>query len=114
MMSNIERAMLRCSTCGKVTEHRVRYAGRLIADITCSCGALTSRDPAEAWAEYVRDLEQRLRSKPGRLLRRAADDPVRFLTDLPGKLVAQPFKLAREWRALQHIDPSRPRFTRLR
>lgn len=96
-----EVAYLRCAACGHLAIHTVQYAGRLIVSTACgSCSAVVSRAPAEAWAEYLRDLEHRLQSKPRRVLRRALNDPKGFLTTLPKKVALQPSKLAREWRAL--------------
>ncbi len=96
-----ETAHLRCEACGRLALHAVQYAGRLVVSTQCgSCGSIVARDPAEARAEYLRDLEHRLQSKPARVLKRALSDPKAFLTTLPRKVAMQPTKLAREWRAL--------------
>lgn len=96
-----ESAYLRCESCGVLAVHTVQYVGRLVISTCCSsCGAFVARNPAEARAEYLRDLEHRLQSKPRRLIRRALTDPKGFVTTLPRKLATQPGKLAREWRAL--------------
>ena len=96
-----ERAHLLCEECGDLAIHDVQYAGRLVVSSVCtSCGAVTSADTTDARTRYLRDLEHRLQSKPRRLLRRALDDPKGFVATLPTKVVAQPTKLAREWRTL--------------
>lgn len=101
MMATSESARLRCESCGVLAVHTVEYAGRLIVATHCAaCGVTMSRDSADARAEYLRDLEHRLQSKPRRVLRRAVRDPKGFVATLPTKLVAQPKKLAREWRAV--------------
>lgn len=100
-MATSESAHLRCETCGALAVHTVEYAGRLIVATRCmACGVTVSRDSADARAEYLRDLEHRLQSKPRRVLRRALRDPKGFAATLPTKVVSQPKKLAREWRAL--------------
>ncbi|MBX6370873.1 MAG: hypothetical protein IRZ02_01270 [Acidothermus sp.] len=104
-MSEEARAVLTCANCAEPTLHVVRYAGRLIADIRCTrCGTITARDSREAWAEYLRDLEQRLLSKPTRTARRAVRDPVGFVVRLPLALARQPMKLLREWKVLREIS----------
>jgi hypothetical protein len=100
-MASVEAAYLRCESCGDLSLHTVEYAGRLLVATTCGgCGATVSRNAAEARAEYLRDLEQRLQSKPARVMRRALRDPKGFVTTLPTKMAAQPRKLLREWRAV--------------
>jgi len=49
---------------------------------------------------YVRDLEQRLASKPRRMWRRAARDPLGYARQLPGAIIRQPAKFLRELREL--------------
>jgi hypothetical protein len=98
-MAMTQSAYLTCQACGNLAVHEVRYVGRLIVATVCGCcGATVSRDPAEAQAEYLRDIEQRLLSKPRRLVRRAIHDPRGFAATLPRKLLDQPRKLAAEWR----------------
>ena len=107
-MPDIESAYLTCESCGTLAVHAVSYAGRLVVSTRCSaCGTVVARDPAQARTEYFHDLEQRLQSKPQRLLRHALRDPKGFLTTLPAKVAAQPRKLAREWRNLASASRTR-------
>ena len=90
-MTDVEHADLRCESCGEVADHELRYAGRLLESTRCTnCGhhiVLTQRSLVPA---YVRDLEQRMVSKPGRMLRRAARDPLGYARQLPGAVLRQP------------------------
>jgi len=100
-MTTSESAYLHCESCHQLAVHTVHYAGRLVVSTRCeACRTVVARDAGEARTEYLRDLEQRLQSKPRRLLRRALSDPKGFVTTLPTRVAAQPSKLAREWRTL--------------
>ena len=100
-MTEVEHADLRCESCGEVADHELRYAGRLLESTRCAnCGhhiVLTQRSLVPA---YVRDLEQRMVSKPGRMLRRAARDPLGYARQLPAAVLRQPAKFWREFREL--------------
>jgi len=92
-----EHGVFACSECGLTTEHDLRYAGRLLESTRCShCGHVVELQQRVLLPAYLHDLEQRLVSKPGRLLRRAARDGLPFLRELPAAIVRQPFKIARE------------------
>ncbi|MEI2820676.1 MAG: hypothetical protein V9E81_10900 [Marmoricola sp.] len=56
--------------------------------------------PALSGAPYVHDLEQRVVSKPGRMLHRAMSDPLAYLLGLPRAVLRQPLKFWREFRAV--------------
>lgn len=102
-MSEVEHAVLTCSSCGEETEHELRYTGRLLHSTTCSaCGFVVRHEQRDLLAAYLHDLEHRLASKPVRLLRRARRDPVTFARSLPHAVARQPLKLARElWTVLR-------------
>lgn len=94
-------ADLACEECQRVTEHEFRYAGRLLEGARCTeCGngiEMTSRALVPA---YLHDLEQRISSKPFRLMVRLRQDPHRFLRRLLPAIARQPRKLLRELREL--------------
>ncbi len=93
----VEHAEFRCSACGQTAEHDLRYAGRLLESTRChACGHVVEMQPRALLPAYLHDLEQRVASKPARLLQRASDDRIGFLRSLPGALARQPLKLARE------------------
>jgi hypothetical protein len=98
-----EHAELLCETCGIVTEHELRYAGRLLESTRCTrCGSHIELSQRALVPAYVHDLEQRLASKPRRMLRRAARDPLGFARQLPGAMLRQPAKFVREfWRLVR-------------
>jgi hypothetical protein len=100
---NTEHAHLTCSSCGESTEHELRYAGRLLHSTRCTaCGHVVRHEQRDLYSAYLRDLEQRLVTKPRRLARRAVHEPGRFLTDLPRAILRQPAKLAGElWTLLR-------------
>jgi hypothetical protein len=98
-----EYADLVCETCDTVTDHELRYAGRLLEWTRCTvCGTQVEVTPRAMLPAYARDLEQRVASKPGRMLRRLNRDPVGYLVRLPWAFARQPVKLARElWGVLR-------------
>ncbi|GAA1916576.1 hypothetical protein GCM10009737_17550 [Nocardioides lentus] len=94
-------AELLCEHCDDVTDHELRYAGRLLEHVECTrCGRRTEVSGRALLPAYVADLEQRVASKPRRMLRRAADDPVGYAMSLPAALARQPVKFAREFWAV--------------
>ncbi len=96
-----EYAELVCAECGQTCEHELRHLGRLLHTTTCTnCGHVVEVLPRSMVPAYLHDLEHRVVSKPTRLVRRARQDPVRFVLELPGALVRQPVKLTREFWAL--------------
>ena len=100
-MTDVEHAELRCESCGEVADHELRYAGRLLESTRCTnCGHHIELTPRSLVPAYVRDLEQRLVSKPRRMLRRATRDPLGYARELPGAIVRQPAKFLREFREL--------------
>ncbi len=95
------RAELACETCERVTEHELHYAGRLLESVRCTeCGSHLELSQRALLPAYVHDLEQRVTSKPRRLVHRAARDPRGFWTGLPRALARQPGKFLREFWAL--------------
>ncbi|MBA2559315.1 MAG: hypothetical protein H0V07_05400 [Propionibacteriales bacterium] len=93
----VEHAEFRCSACGKSAEHDLRYAGRLLESTHChACGHVVELQQKVLLPAYLLDLEQRVASKPARVLQRASGDRVGFLRSLPRAVVRQPVKLFRE------------------
>jgi DNA-directed RNA polymerase subunit RPC12/RpoP len=103
MSNESQRATLLCSQCGKTTDHRFVYAGRLLTHIECeNCGYVVHpENQADLSHEYVLDLKQRLRTKPRRLARRAFHHPLTFLAALPKAILRQPVKLIQEFRTVR-------------
>jgi hypothetical protein len=96
---NPQHADLECETCGTVTEHELRYAGRLLESTRCTqCGTHTEVPGHVLLPDYVHDLEHRVASKPRRLVRRVMHEPGPFLRGLPRAVLRQPLKFAREFR----------------
>jgi hypothetical protein len=94
-------AELRCETCRLVTDHELHYAGRLLESIRCTrCGSRIEISPRALLPAYAHDLEQRMLSKPRRMLRRAAKDPAGFALYLPRAVLRQPAKFVREFWSL--------------
>lgn len=91
-------AELRCERCRRVTDHELRYAGRLLEFVRCTvCGSQVELSQRALLPAYVADLEQRVASKPERMLRRAARDPIVFFLHLPRAVARQPAKFLREF-----------------
>lgn len=97
----IEFSDLACERCELVTEQELHYAGRLLESVRCThCGHRVVLSHQALVPAYLHDLEHRVLSKPQRMLRRAAADPVGFLVGLPVAVARQPSKFARELWAL--------------
>ncbi len=93
----VEHAEFLCSACGHTAEHDLRYAGRLLESTRChNCGHVVEMQPKALLPAYLHDLEQRVTSKPGRMLQRVNDDRAGFLWSLPKAMARQPIKLVRE------------------
>lgn len=98
---SVYQVALSCSRCGDKELHELRYAGRVLASSTCmTCGHVVRHDEGDLRKAYLRDLSQRVRSKPVRMVRRALHHPVRFLAGLPGSIAAKPARLAEEVKPL--------------
>ncbi|MGU3432627.1 hypothetical protein ACNHUS_06375 [Actinomycetes bacterium M1A6_2h] len=96
-MEGRESAVLRCTSCGLETEHTLRYAGRLLVSTICgNCEFTWHHSDSDLRNAYVHDLESRVLSKPGRLIRRFRRRPLETALDLPRAALSQPVKLARE------------------
>ncbi|GAA2021795.1 hypothetical protein [Nocardioides kribbensis] len=98
---SVEQASLRCESCEELTVHELHYAGRLLDAVRCTrCGRHLELSQRALLPAYVVDLEQRVVSKPGRMLRRAGADPLGFLRQLPRAVLRQPVKFLGEFREL--------------
>jgi hypothetical protein len=96
-MEGRELAQLRCTSCGLETEHTLRYAGRLLVSTKCgNCGETRHHPESDLRHAYIHDLESRVLSKPGRWVNRLKRHPVETLIELPGAILSQPVKIARE------------------
>jgi DNA-directed RNA polymerase subunit RPC12/RpoP len=94
---SVEFSDLTCERCDLVTEHELHYAGRLLESVRCTrCGHRVMLSHQALLPAYLHDLEHRVASKPQRMYRRAARDPLAFLVGLPLAVVRQPTKFARE------------------
>ena len=95
---SIEHVELHCETCDLDTSHELHYAGRLLESTRCTrCGSHLEVNQRTMLPAYAHDLEKRILSKPGRMLRRARKDPWGYLRSLPGAVVRQPVKFVREF-----------------
>ncbi len=99
----LEHAVFTCSECGETVEHELRYVGRLLESTRCShCGHVVELEQRVLVPAYLHDLEQRLASKPRRMLARVHRDGGSFLKGLPQAIARQPIKIAREvWTVLK-------------
>lgn len=98
---NVHRVELTCHSCHRLAEHELTYAGRILASSRCTaCGHLVRHEEHDLRAAYLHDLEQRLLSKPGRMVRRALRHPMRFVASLPAAIVTKPAKMLAELRAV--------------
>lgn len=96
-----ELAELHCETCDRITEHELHYTGRLLESVRCSvCGAHLDVPARDMLPSYLADLEQRVSSKPARMVRRAGRDPISFARQLPGAIARQPAKFLDELRSI--------------
>lgn len=96
------QADLTCDRCGVTGPHRLTYAGRLLVNTHCdACGAEQHRTTDALRSDYLHDLEQRVASKPRRMVRRLGNDPVGFLASLPLAVVRKPYRMLVELRALR-------------
>ena len=90
---SIELADLHCETCDQVTEHELHYSGRLLESTRCTvCGAHLDVPTRDMLPAYLADLEQRVVSKPRRMVQRVAKDPRGYARQLPRAIARQPAK----------------------
>ncbi|MHB1614391.1 MAG: hypothetical protein ACYCXA_05745 [Actinomycetes bacterium] len=96
-MSGTVIVQLTCSQCGEFTAHTVVYAGRLLVSSECSrCGYIIRRESHELRSDYVRDLEQRVASKPHRMWLRLVEHPIRYAARLPTSVLTKPIRMSDE------------------
>jgi hypothetical protein len=94
---SVEHAEFPCTACGETADHELRYAGRLLESTHCAnCGHIVELEQRVLLPSYLHDLEQRVVSKPGRMMRRVSADGPSFLRGLPRAVARQPAKIARE------------------
>ena len=95
---SIEHAQLHCEVCDQDTLHELHYAGRLLESTRCTrCGTHLELSHRALLPAYAHDLEQRIVSKPRRMLRRARRDPVGYALSLPRAVLRQPAKFVKEF-----------------
>lgn len=100
-----QRVVLSCSNCNRETEHEVHYAGRILAHAKClACGTVMAQSSNELRKNYIKDLEHRIATKPGRLVRRILSDPKYLFTGIPKAIADQPKKFLDETRELRDPD----------
>ncbi|MET0525717.1 MAG: hypothetical protein ABWZ91_13005 [Nocardioides sp.] len=98
---SVELADLHCETCDQVTEHELHYSGRLLESTRCTvCGAHLDVPTRDMLPAYLADLEQRVVSKPRRMVQRVAKDPLGYARQLPRAIVRQPAKFFAELRSV--------------
>ena len=91
---SVELADLHCETCDQVTEHELHYSGRLLESTRCTvCGAHLDVPARDMLPAYLADLEQRVVSKPRRMVRRVGPRTrSASLRQLPRAIARQPAK----------------------
>src|SRR4029450_11616125 len=100
-MDHMHIVVLDCGHCSGEPLHEVTSAGRLLASTVCSnCGHRIAKDLSVLRRAYLADVEQRIRTKPRRILRRVIPHPVPFALNLPGAMLAKPAKMEAELRVL--------------
>lgn len=94
-------AELHCANCDQETLHALVYAGRLIVSTTCqTCYLQVKHEPGDLRIHYIKDLENRIVTKPGRLWKRFWKAPIGSLWTMPRKTMQQPRKIWHEIKAL--------------
>lgn len=94
-------AELHCSHCGLETLHTLIYAGRLLVSTTCqNCQRQVKHDPGDLRVAYIKDLEHRISTKPGRLWKRFWSAPLSIMWNFPRKSMQQPGKIFGEIKKL--------------
>jgi hypothetical protein len=97
----VYRAGLVCRQCGDLEPHELQYAGRLLASTKClTCGAVVKHDESHLRRAYLSDLESRVRTKPGRMVKRAVQHPAKYMAHLPFAILTKPAKLLEEAKPL--------------
>lgn len=101
MNNEVMSAELHCAQCDQETLHTLVYAGRLLVSSTCQvCQMQVKHEPGDLRVHYIKDLEHRIVTKPGRLWRRFWAAPLALLWTLPKKIMQQPRKLWNEVKTL--------------
>jgi DNA-directed RNA polymerase subunit RPC12/RpoP len=89
------RAVFRCPSCGRDTEHELHYADRVLHEIRClECSRQTYSHHRVLW-EYLKELPSRLATKPVRLWRELRGKPG-LLRTLPKRIASKPVRIVRE------------------
>lgn len=101
MSREVMTAELHCAHCGQETLHTLVYAGRLLVSTTCQiCHTQVKHEPGDLRIQYVKDLENRIVTKPRRLWTRFWRSPVAVFWSFPRKAVEQPRKIWNEVKEL--------------
>lgn len=103
MNDNIIDVELHCAHCASETLHELVYAGRLLVSSKCKkCGTQVKHESNDLRFQYIKDLENRIATKPLRLWRQFWRSPATLLKSLPRKTLQQPKKIwdeiTRLWR----------------
>ncbi len=105
MDSGKQEVVLRCGVCGKEGLHELHYAGRLLASAKCkSCGTVMRHTPRELRKTYIKDLQDRVATKPHRLVKRLIMEPSYLWKGLPAALKRQPKKFIDEAKELKNVE----------
>lgn len=101
MSDEVMYAELHCASCDRETIHALVYAGRLIVSSTCqTCNTQVKHDAGDLRLHYLKDLENRIATKPARLWRRFWRSPAGVIWSTPKKVLQQPKKFWREIKSL--------------
>lgn len=101
MNNEVISAELHCAHCDMETLHTVVYAGRLLVSTTCqNCQTQVKHQPGDLRVAYIKDLEHRISTKPGRLWRKFWKSPFSLMWNFPRKSLQQPGKILSEIKKL--------------
>ena len=95
------KAELHCAHCDAETIHELVYVGRLLASSTCTvCKTQVRHESDDLRIEYIKDLENRIKTKPFRLWRRFWRSPTDTVRTFPSKSMSQPKKF---WSEIKNL-----------
>lgn len=99
--------VLTCERCRAERLHQVEYVGHLLLATHCAaCGLEIRPRRPSIRREYTQQLEERILTKPRRMLEALKADPRGYVRHLPAAVLTKPCRLGGEWvalhQALQH------------